>query len=547
MKEIRDLQATNKAVATSVESVDERVKALTAKIKALDGELQKSDRDRDASSQQSGDNRSQSQLPATTHAAMLGKEISNDLLQLADQSDRCTKIKRILDSLRFTGMEARREQIADAHRRTCDWILDESRPVSCPNPEFMKWLNDKSGFYWISGKAGSGKSTLIKFLSRSTKVRQALKAWAGSEELVIASHFFWNAGTKMQKTKDGLFRTLVYEVLCQCPRLIPEVAAGRWASDTSQHPEKKPWTTSELTAAFERLRSREIALPRMCFYIDGLDECSEGPEEVIEIIAPFALCLDIKICLSSRPWNQFETFFGKNNNQLLRLQDFNTTDISLYVTEVLEESEDFQELRAKDPRYTWLGSQISREAKGVFLWAALAVRSILRGLSNADPFRLLEERLRSFPKDIDQMYKTMFASIETVYNRPMVRTFQTMMFLTTLRYSSSPLLPAVLDFAFLDESDPCFVEKMVITRCDHDESHNRCVQTGKRINAWTAGLLDVRHNHGTGQIFCDCKVDFIHKTLRDFLESEGTKMLLQGKVPEKFDVHKYSASAYVAR
>ncbi|KAL9003947.1 MAG: hypothetical protein Q9188_003218 [Gyalolechia gomerana] len=447
----------------AVQSADEDVKRLTALVSAFREGLRKSDRDRDSIHQHSGENHSQPEVPATANVAILGEDTAQHLLELANHSERCTREKRILDSLRFAGMEARREQIVDAHRRTCDWILDEGqRPVSCPDPKFLNWLETKTGFYWISGKAGSGKSTLIKFLSHSPKVRQALSSWAGSEEIVITSHFFWNAGIEMQKTKGGLFQTLLFEIFRQYPSLIREAAADRWTSNDTLSPDRIAWTTSELAAAFEGLTSRDIALPRMLIFIDGMDDFCGGPEELIKILTSFARCRHIKMCLSSRPWNQFEAFFGKNIDQSLRLQDFNTADISHYVAEALEENEDFRKLRVSEPRCDNLGRQIAKDAKDVFLWATLVVRSILEGLSNADPFHILEERLRLFPENIGQMYRIMLASIEPVYYHSMVRTFEIMQFVTSTQSIITPSIPAVPDFAFLDETDPNLVENMTV-------------------------------------------------------------------------------------
>lgn len=42
-------------------------------------------------------------------------------------------------------------------------------------------------FYWISRSAGSGKSTLMKYLSNNLKTVETLQTWVGSEKLIIAS------------------------------------------------------------------------------------------------------------------------------------------------------------------------------------------------------------------------------------------------------------------------------------------------------------------------------------------------------------------------
>lgn len=71
------------------------------------------------------------------------------------------------------------------------------------------WLLNRNGVYWVSGKAGSGKSTLTKFLCSHENTVRALRDWAGENKLVTASFLFWNAGTDMQNSQQGAFANAV--------------------------------------------------------------------------------------------------------------------------------------------------------------------------------------------------------------------------------------------------------------------------------------------------------------------------------------------------
>ena len=107
---------------------------------------------------------------------------------------------RILESLRYQRMEAREEKIIDAHAQTFQWIFDphvcSSRLLSKDN--FVDWLTNGNDIFWIAGKAGSGKSTLMKFLSHHKSARSALQQWADGKTLVTAAYYFWHAGTELQ-------------------------------------------------------------------------------------------------------------------------------------------------------------------------------------------------------------------------------------------------------------------------------------------------------------------------------------------------------------
>ncbi|KAF2236932.1 hypothetical protein EV356DRAFT_530447 [Viridothelium virens] len=75
--------------------------------------------------------------------------------------------RKILDSLSFPVIHMREEEIAEAHKRTFEWIFSQKH--------FVDFLKLESGHFWISGKAGSGKSTLMKFLCSHERTEEALR------------------------------------------------------------------------------------------------------------------------------------------------------------------------------------------------------------------------------------------------------------------------------------------------------------------------------------------------------------------------------------
>lgn len=66
----------------------------------------------------------------------------------------------ILESLAFSAMNSRREMIPNVNQSTFAWVFDGT------DISFMEWLEaePQGNVYWIAGKAGSGKSTLMKHL-----------------------------------------------------------------------------------------------------------------------------------------------------------------------------------------------------------------------------------------------------------------------------------------------------------------------------------------------------------------------------------------------
>lgn len=70
-----------------------------------------------------------------------------------------TVFQRTLDSLKLFMMNTQRD-MEDAYPSTFEWILDPDSDHNKPGGSFLEWLRTGEDIYWISGKPGSGKSTV---------------------------------------------------------------------------------------------------------------------------------------------------------------------------------------------------------------------------------------------------------------------------------------------------------------------------------------------------------------------------------------------------
>ena len=79
----------------------------------------------------------------------------------------------ILKNLEFATMGERREEIHEAHKTTFSWIFrdpDTAGPSGNVGNTDYPWTNFAHGLrqgeeiYWINGKAGSGKSPLMRYI-----------------------------------------------------------------------------------------------------------------------------------------------------------------------------------------------------------------------------------------------------------------------------------------------------------------------------------------------------------------------------------------------
>jgi hypothetical protein len=344
--------------------------------------------------------------------------LSTCLMELVDEAQSSRKLHRFLKSLHFKQIKERQFEVKTAHINTFGWIFkDESL-------KFPEWLRTPNDIFWIGGKAGSGKSTLMKFLCEHHLTETLLSKWARQQSFVIASHFFWSAGTAIQKSQNGLLRALLFQILIRAPKLAPLVCPNHWNDDSPVS--LYSWSLPDLFQAFENLAQMDQLPAKFCLFIDGLDEYDGDHADIIRIINLLAQSPYIKLCVSSRPWTVFVDAFDKIHWKLY-LQDLTRNDIRLYIKDNLEEDPRFLELKRRETIASeHLVQQIIEKAQGVFLWVYLVVRSLLRGLTNSDDISDLEARLAELPGHLEAYFKHMLNTIEDVYQPQTARTFRIM-------------------------------------------------------------------------------------------------------------------------
>ena len=145
------------------------------------------------------------------------------------------RYNEVIHSLFFPEITSRQEQVTnefDGIEDSYDWIFEEPSKVYAGDDkaigpgvrgtwsDFSQWLRSGNRVYWINGKAGSGKSTLMSRICDHEQTKRNLKIWSAEKQLLTPTYFFWNAGVHQQKIIDGLLRSLIYQILKQCRDLV---------------------------------------------------------------------------------------------------------------------------------------------------------------------------------------------------------------------------------------------------------------------------------------------------------------------------------------
>lgn len=441
----------------------------------------------------------------------------------------------LLDSLAFEGMHYRQTAIFEAYHGTFEWAFKH---------ELRSWLRSSDPIFWISGKPGSGKSTLMKYLVSNPRTSIALRHRPGLENLVIAKYFFWINGTEQQRSLEGLLRALLYDmlhgILRQNPELIKHILPEAWQSvskrlasavSTQLSWASPEWTRPALLQAFQRISTLKKLTTNFCIFVDGLDEYDGDHEELIKVIN-YLTMFGAKLCVASRPWNVFEDAFGSNAVTKLYLQDLNKKDIQLYVEEKLRKHPNFQRIDSEQAHQ--IINDIVEKSRGVFLWVRLAVRSLTEGLRNRDNLALLQKRLDAFPSDLDQFFRHMFTSLDPTYRTHLSHMFQVAI------SAHEPL--STIAYWFLDEieSDPNLALTMPAHILDARRISEITEEMAVRINGRSKGLLEItkkkhfeqRRLSKGSKSYLEARVDFLHRTVKDFImTTEMEKMLADWQQP----------------
>ncbi|RYP56965.1 hypothetical protein DL769_009789 [Monosporascus sp. CRB-8-3] len=349
------------------------------------------------------------------------------------------KNKLILKALWYPDIDVRFRAIHEAERNTFGWILKDPdllrKKESKLGITFTDWLERGSGIFHIAGKAGSGKSTLVKFLcdwDGDCEVENLLQAWAESagKILIFSKFFFYRVTTTIQqKTWKGLVHSLLHSVLQQVPRLTRCLFPRQWDPHKGSYQDimRVELGDREISKAFEILLTDRKILDeyRICFFIDGLDEFEQDFKLQRKTHASIGNDLgelangskgDVKMCVSSRPLPEFMNTFPAT--QRIMLENLTGGDIRTLVTNKLDNNRQFtammKQSREIEGRCKALRNKILAEANGVFLWVGLILNQLDIALGEGDSvgIAVLERIVNdSTDRNLDDFFKSIMESI----------------------------------------------------------------------------------------------------------------------------------------
>ncbi|KAK6342187.1 hypothetical protein TWF730_001666 [Orbilia blumenaviensis] len=387
--------------------------------------------------------------------------------------------KRVLRSLSFPQMDSRRNNISPAHQNTCEWIIK--------TPEFQYWSYQDAvktevfnGVLWIKGKPGVGKSTLMKHILSSC-ARTFPKH-------TVAAYFFNARGTTLEKSRLGMLRSLLYQLLDSDPKAYDRFVPY-FVDKEKKHGRSLEWCEGGLESILMDLIP-SFGQP-VVFLVDALDECDES--EVRKVISFFELLSSkatsasenlqlLRICLSSRHYPAI--IMVKRLDLIVEKRYEHDKDIATYVRDKLR-------LKRLDQDMEF---EIRQKSGGVFLWVVFVVDMLNRALDEGD-VQAARNTLHEVPNDLEDIFHTLL-------NKDRNKSRAILMLLLVL-FAKEQLSPEEFYYAVLSGSEPKSLgprESSIIT----DRIIKRYITSSSR------GLIEMTSSY-------KCHVQFIHETVNDFL------------------------------
>ena len=439
--------------------------------------------------------------------------------------------ENMLKLLAYPEMQSREYSISPAHKATFQWALRTPRGNQHWD-DLSRWLKRETGVYWIRGKAGSGKSTLMKYLWYERRTKMLISEWAGDNPLLLASFYFWRIGTNRQHSIEGLLRSIICQILRFCPRSAPMLFPALWNTVRSR-PEEM---TLEMPRVQELkdvpLKMRQVdALKdvKVCFFIDGLDEFSGDYREGLDFLLTLSARPNTKVIVSSRPEPVLVDILGHRPN--LRLEALTNEDISTYVHATLTPHPYIGLLidvdATSESAANELIEDIVNKASGVFLWVVLACRSLLDGFAAYDTMSELRKRVDELPPDLEELFKYMLNKVDKRYKTQGARILRICYHHQSLGMGIT--IPAV-GLAYLEEQEMGSARKSSMGPISDRQAGQRCVILEGRLRSRCGGLLEIRSRtspcrcsrwSSPDAILSGSTVEFMHRTVFDFLRCDG--------------------------
>ncbi len=382
----------------------------------------------------------------------------------------------------------------------------------------------------------------MKWIFRQPALKKFLGRWTRGNELLFCHFFFYEQGEIIQKSREGLLRSILLQLLEAKPELA-KVAFPQLFVGLPPPPVPLDWVSlkSALNKAVSHAGSKGW---RLCMLIDGLDEYRKGElvdnctqddqdtisddgdegdaawgdrpvlvrnhQDIVDLFLGWKGNPNLKLCVSSRELPVFEN--GFSGCPRLKLHELTRADMERYVSDKI--GQDFLGPADREA----IVSDIVKKSCGVFLWVSLVVDAISHHTTMGD-FDKAKVRawIDALPSELGGKQGLYAKMLQLVEPKSMAESFRLVQLVQASPYALDSSL-ASHALTFYEGGGPD-IDRVLVAKIRVDEPPEEGNHAQERFR------MKLKHLSG-GLLECEAplyRVKFIHLTAKEFLLRESTR------------------------
>ena len=281
--------------------------------------------------------------------------------------------------------------------------------------QVMEWAKNIDGkqIFWLSGMAGTGKSTIARTVAQSF-----------ADQGRLGASFFFKKGEGDRGNASKLFTTLAVDLMAHIPELKSEIRKAIDTEPAITEKALKDQFVKLIRQPLTEINRTSLRDMRFVVVIDALDEC-EREEDIRAILWLLEQIKDIKpvslqVFVTSRPELPIRLGFKQMSDGTYRnliLHDVPRTtierDITLFLKYELARIREQRSLNASWPEEGHIQTLVNM-AVPLFIFAATVCRFL--GEANGIPGRRLDDILKYDAEDISKQDVTYLPIMDQLFN-----------------------------------------------------------------------------------------------------------------------------------
>lgn len=332
-----------------------------------------------------------------------------------------------------------------------------------------------------------------------------------SKNVIIATFFFHGRGAPLQKTKLGLFRSLLNQLLVRVPGILSRLGSiyeerCKTAGDAGK---RWDWTEGELRRFIADHIEEISRTSQVVILIDALDEC--GQDDARDLVKLFDKLMGsqrksnsaLKILFSCRHY----PILTLKNGLIISMESENQLDVDKVVHLIFQELYDTEHTTTLESLKE-MEREIIERAKGMFQWATLVANEAVKLRTEGKRIATIAKKIRTLPGDLHDLYGSLLNINELEDPKQTVKLFQWIIF------AFEPLGLEALQHALANDANT--THSSISELRDSEVFYGDMERAVKNLSR---GLAEVKAHDGrqTAQL--------IHQSVLDYMNDKGLRRL----------------------